>query len=65
LIITPSLILYPFWRRLNMLPAPPAALAIWLLATAAIAWRIALTAEDRRDVVALLRRLVYWRVERT
>ncbi len=38
LIVTPSLFLYPFWRRLNMLPAPPAVLALWIAATAAIAW---------------------------
>jgi O-antigen/teichoic acid export membrane protein len=65
LIITPSLFLYPFWRKLNMLPAPPAVIALWIVSTAAIAWWIALTSEDRREVGVLLRRLLYWRVERT
>jgi O-antigen/teichoic acid export membrane protein len=59
LIVTPSLFLYPFWRRLSMLPAPPTVLALWIAATAAIAWSIALTAEDRRQVGAILRRLIY------
>ncbi len=65
LIITPSLFLYPFWRRLNMLPAEPAVLALWIVATTAIAWWVALTAEDRREGGVLLRRLLYWRVEQT
>ncbi len=65
LIIMPSLFLYPFWRKLNMLPAPPAALAIWIAATAAIAWWVALTAEDRGELRAGLLRLAYWRTPRT
>jgi O-antigen/teichoic acid export membrane protein len=65
LIITPLLFLYPFWRRLSMLPAPPAVLALWIAATAAIAWWVALTAEDRREGGVLVRRLLYWRVEQT
>jgi hypothetical protein len=48
LIIVPSFFLYPFWRKLNMLPAPPAVLALWIVATAAIAWWVGLTAEDRQ-----------------
>ena len=49
LIVVPSLFLYPFWRKLNMLPAPPAVLALWIVATAAIAWWVVLTARiDRR-----------------
>jgi O-antigen/teichoic acid export membrane protein len=65
LIVTPLLFLYPFWRRLSMLPAPPAVLALWIAATAAIAWWVALTAEDRREGGVLVRRLLYWRVEQT
>jgi O-antigen/teichoic acid export membrane protein len=65
LIITPSFFLYPFWRRLNMLPAEPAVLAIWAVVTAAIAWWVVLTPEDRREFRAFLLRLLYWRVERT
>ena len=58
LIITPSLLVYPFWSRLTLLPAPPAILATWIASTAAIAWWVALTAEDRREVGRLLHRLV-------
>jgi O-antigen/teichoic acid export membrane protein len=63
LMITPSVVLYPFWRRLDMLPAQPAVLAIWALLTLAIAWWIALTAEDRHQLEAFLLRLLYWRRE--
>jgi O-antigen/teichoic acid export membrane protein len=65
LIITPSLLLYSFWRKLHMLPAPPAVLALWIVGTAAIAWWVALTAEDRRELGSGLRRLVYWLPGRT
>jgi O-antigen/teichoic acid export membrane protein len=65
LVITPSVFLYPFWRRLAMLPAVPGLIAIWVAATAAIAWWVALTAEDRRELGAALLRLVYWHPERT
>ena len=58
LIIVPSLFLYPFWRKLEMLPAPPAVLAIWIAATAAIAWWVTLTAEDRRELGAVPRTAV-------
>jgi O-antigen/teichoic acid export membrane protein len=64
LIATPSLFLYPFWRKLNMLPAPPGVLAIWIAATAAIAWWVTLTAADRGELRAGLHRLIYWRPER-
>jgi O-antigen/teichoic acid export membrane protein len=65
LIVAPSLFLYPFWRKLNMLPAPPAVLALWIAATAAIAWWVALTTEDRGELRAGLHRLVYWRPARS
>jgi O-antigen/teichoic acid export membrane protein len=61
LVIVPSLFLYPFWRRLDMLPAQPAILATWAALTALIAWRVALTGEDRRDAEGYLRRLLDWR----
>jgi O-antigen/teichoic acid export membrane protein len=64
LILMPSLLLYPFWRKLNMLPLPPALLAVWTVATAAIAWWVALTAEDRQTGGVLLRRVLYRRAER-
>jgi len=65
LIIVPSLLLYPFWRKLDMLPAPPALLAIWIATTAAIAWWVALTAEDRGDLRAGVLRLANRRTQRT
>ena len=63
--LAPSLLLYPFWRRFNMLPANPALLALWGALTLAIAWRIGLTLEDRREVINTVSRLVYWRVQQT
>jgi O-antigen/teichoic acid export membrane protein len=65
LIIIPSIFLYPFWSRFDMLPAQPAVLALWAALTAAIAWRIVLTAEERHQLKSFLHRLLYWRVERT
>ena len=65
LVIGPSFFLYPFWRRLNMLPANPAVLAIWAMVTVAVAWWVVLTRDDRRELGAIWLRLVYWRVERT
>jgi|HubBroStandDraft_6_1064221.scaffolds.fasta_scaffold30744_2 O-antigen/teichoic acid export membrane protein len=65
LIIAPSLLLYPFWRRLNMLPAEPAVLAIWIVVTAAMAWWVVLTVEDRRELGGTLLRAFSWRTERT
>jgi O-antigen/teichoic acid export membrane protein len=65
LIIAPSLLLYPFWRRLNMLPAEPAVLAIWIVVTVAMAWWVVLTVEDRRELGGTLLRAFSWRTERT
>ncbi len=65
LIIAPSLLFYPFWRRLNMLPAEPAVLAIWIVVTAAMAWWVVLTVEDRRELGATLLRAFSWRTART
>jgi O-antigen/teichoic acid export membrane protein len=56
LVIVPSLLLYPFWRKLTMLPAPPAVLGLWLVTTVAIAGWVVLTAEDRQTGVVFLRR---------
>jgi O-antigen/teichoic acid export membrane protein len=63
LVIIPSLVVYPFWRKLNMLPAPPAVLALWIVATLAIAWWVGLTEEDRETGGVLVRRLLYRRVQ--
>jgi O-antigen/teichoic acid export membrane protein len=65
LTLAPSLLLYPFWRSYNMLPANPALLATWAILTLAIAWRVGLTPEERQSFLAALSRLVYWRVEQT
>ncbi len=64
LIITPSLCLYPYWRKLSMLPAPPVVLALWFVSTAAIAWWVVLSEADRREFKVALFRLLYWRLER-
>lgn len=63
LMTTPSLLLYPFWRRLQMLPAQPAVLAVWVVLTLAIAWWVALRAEDRYQLEAFLLGLIYSRKE--
>jgi O-antigen/teichoic acid export membrane protein len=65
LIVIPSLLLYPFWRRLDILPAQPGILVIWAAVTALIAWRVVLTAEDRHELGSFVHRLLYWRTERT
>jgi O-antigen/teichoic acid export membrane protein len=65
LMIIPSIFLYPFWRRLEMIPAQPAILALWAIVTAAIGWGVAITAEDRQEFRGLLQRLLYWRQQRT
>jgi O-antigen/teichoic acid export membrane protein len=58
LIITPSLLLYPLWRRLDMLPAAPAGLVVWFLSTVAIAWWVVLKPEERREAAAMVHRLL-------
>jgi O-antigen/teichoic acid export membrane protein len=65
LTIVPAFFLYPFWRRLDMLPAQPAILATWVALTALIAWRVVLTADDRSAFLSFVRRLLYLRLERT
>jgi O-antigen/teichoic acid export membrane protein len=61
LILVPSFFLYPFWRKLNMLPAPPAVLALWILATLTVAWWVALTEDDRQTGGAFLRKFLHRR----
>lgn len=63
--IAPSLLLYPFWRSLNMVPASPALLVVWVSATAGILWKIGLTAGERRGFQGNLFKLAFWRLERT
>ena len=64
--LVPSLLLYPFWKRSNMVPANPALLAIWVVLSLFVAWQIGLTREDRRAFMSALSRLPYWRrLERT
>jgi O-antigen/teichoic acid export membrane protein len=65
LCLTPSLLLYPFWKRFAMIPANPALLATWAILTLAIAWGIGLTPEDRRDLIRAANRLVYLRFQQT
>lgn len=65
LCLTPSLLFFPFWKQLTMLPANPALIAIAAVLTLAIAWRVGLTADDRRELISTASRLVYWRVQQT
>ena len=64
-VIIPSLFLLPFWRRTGMVPAQPGVVALWAAASLAIAWKVVLTTEDRREFGSFLNRLLYWRGERT
>jgi O-antigen/teichoic acid export membrane protein len=61
LCVAPSVFLYPFWRRSNMLPANPVWLAIWVILTSAIALRAVLTAEERQELRSTLSKLLYSR----
>jgi O-antigen/teichoic acid export membrane protein len=61
LCLTPSLLLYPFWKRFDMLPANPALLAAWVVLSLWIAWQIGLTGEDRQDAISAVSRLVHLR----
>jgi O-antigen/teichoic acid export membrane protein len=64
--LTPSLLLIPFWRRSDMLPANPGLLAIWAILTSVIALRVVLTSDERRGLVSTISRLLYWkRLEHT
>jgi O-antigen/teichoic acid export membrane protein len=65
LMAVPALLLYPFWRRLEMLPAQPGILVIWVAVSAFVAWRVVLTAADRHELGSFVHRLLYWRTERT
>jgi O-antigen/teichoic acid export membrane protein len=65
LMIIPSLFLYPFWRKLSMLPAQPAILALWVLLTLGLGWTVGLRPEDRLEARIVLARLLYWRAEHT
>jgi O-antigen/teichoic acid export membrane protein len=65
LVLAPACLLYPFWRKLSTLPAPPAILAIWVVLTVSITWWIALTADDRQAAVLAVRRLLHRREVRS
>jgi hypothetical protein len=60
--LTPSLMLCPFWRRFNMVPANPALLALWAVLTLAIIWQVGLKSEDRHSLINGASRLLYWRL---
>ena len=57
LCIVPSLLFYPFWKRNAMLPISPILLIIWLVTTAAIAWKIGLISEERQQIRETLARV--------
>ena len=57
--LTPSFLLYPFWRQFSMVPANPGLLAAWAIFTLTIAWRVGLTVEDRATVMNTCSRLLY------
>jgi O-antigen/teichoic acid export membrane protein len=62
--IAPTVLLYPFWKSLSFMPAPPGLLVAWVILTLGIAWGIVLTSEDKREFDDSVRRLLYWRAGR-
>jgi len=52
--IMPSLMLFPFWERAQMIPAKPPLLLIWFVSTATIVWTLGLKAEERRRIKTIL-----------
>jgi O-antigen/teichoic acid export membrane protein len=54
--IIPSLLLYRFWQRTEMLPAPPTMLFAWFLSTVAIVWTLGLNAAERRRITKIVLR---------
>lgn len=58
LTITPSLLLYPWWKQSQMLPASPAMLALWMALTGGLAWRVGLNSEERGELKSRFIRLV-------
>jgi O-antigen/teichoic acid export membrane protein len=59
LCVTPSVLLYPFWRRYAILPATPAVLILCLVLTVSIAWTIGLAGEERSQLKSIFNRLLY------
>jgi len=57
LTITPSLFLYAWWKQSDMLPAAPAVLALWIVLTGGIAWRVGLNSEERGELKRRFTRL--------
>jgi len=53
LCIVPALLLYPFWRRTEIVPAAPVVLIGWFVLTAAIIWAIGLNSADRQKLKAM------------
>ena len=58
LCVTPSILLFPFWRRYAMLPVSPPWIAVWILTTLAFAWLIGLTQAERRSAKGVVSRLI-------
>jgi O-antigen/teichoic acid export membrane protein len=55
--ILPSLLLYPYWERRQMIASNSPLLVVWFVCTAAIAWTIGLKAVERHHIImAVLRR---------
>ena len=57
LCVLPSVALYPFWRPSTMVPANPALLTLWLVATGTISWTVGLTPEERHELLSVATRV--------
>jgi hypothetical protein len=54
----PSLLVLPWLRSRSLVPLPPALLALWALATMALAWMTGLTNDERHSMMARARTLL-------
>jgi O-antigen/teichoic acid export membrane protein len=59
LCVVPSLLLLPFWRGFDMLPASIPILVFWCIATCAIGWFAGLTSAERDGFKSFMQRLIY------
>jgi hypothetical protein len=54
----PSLLVLPWLHSRSLVPLPPALLALWALATMALAWMTGLTHDERHGMMARARTLL-------
>jgi O-antigen/teichoic acid export membrane protein len=58
LMLVPALFLFPFWRKLSLMPAPPLPFGLWIVVTLAVGWWVVLTRKDKDELMKALPRLL-------